>query len=93
MAVLPKPRQAPPSAKENEVHQLLLLGLSNKEIANKLGKSVHTVRYHVQRALRRRECENRLALLARTIKEQRPGSELVDPHRKPVGDKPALFAD
>lgn len=80
MAVLPKPRQALPSAKENEVYELLLLGLSNKEIANKLGKSVHTIRYHIQRVLRRHECENRLALLARVVQEQRFGSELVDPH-------------
>jgi DNA-binding NarL/FixJ family response regulator len=59
--------QKPLTTRECEVIEMLLHGLSNKEIASKMMVSVHTVRYHVHGVLHKRECANRIELLARTL--------------------------
>jgi DNA-binding CsgD family transcriptional regulator len=61
---------------EQGVHVHLMAGDRNKEIANKLQISEHTVRHHVSAVLRKFECSDRLLLVARAV---------VAPHAEAVG--------
>jgi DNA-binding NarL/FixJ family response regulator len=58
------------TTRETEVSEMLLSGLSNKEIASKIRVSVHTVRYHVHGILHKKSCANRIELLARSLRDK-----------------------
>ena len=64
-------RRAPPelSARQQEVYDALIGGLSNKQIARKLSISEHTVKDHVTAVLSYFGARNRLELL---LLHQRP---------------------
>jgi DNA-binding CsgD family transcriptional regulator len=53
------------SAREREVLDLLAAGLANKEIAERLGVSPHTVKTHVARLLEKLEAKRRTDAIAR----------------------------
>ena len=53
--------------KQQEVLKLALQGLSEKEIANRLHRSVHTVHVHLREIYRRMEVSSRAELMARFI--------------------------
>lgn len=50
---------------ERQVYQLIVLGLSNKEIAARQFVSVKTAKGHVTKILRAHECVSRAALIAK----------------------------
>jgi DNA-binding CsgD family transcriptional regulator len=50
---------------EKRVLPLLLEGLRNKEIAEKLNSSIHTVKHHVSSILAKARCSDRLLLVAK----------------------------
>ncbi len=50
--------------REHEVLQLVLLGYTNKDIAQQLGISDYTARDHVSALLKKNEVKNRAQLLA-----------------------------
>jgi DNA-binding NarL/FixJ family response regulator len=53
-----------PTPREREVLQLVLLGYTNKDIAQHLGISDYTARDHVSALLKKNEVKNRAQLLA-----------------------------
>jgi DNA-binding CsgD family transcriptional regulator len=57
--------------KQSQVVKLLLGGLSNKEIAVKLGISVRTVEVHVTEVLRKAEVSSRAQLVSRVLRGRR----------------------
>jgi DNA-binding NarL/FixJ family response regulator len=50
---------------EQRVLPLLLEGLRNKEIADRLNSSVHTIKHHVSSILAKARCSDRLLLVAK----------------------------
>ena len=58
------PRPSPLTAREREVIRLVARGLSNKEIASRLGLSEHTVHRHVGNILTRLDLPSRAAAVA-----------------------------
>ncbi|MEH0937763.1 helix-turn-helix transcriptional regulator [Micromonospora psammae] len=86
-------RPAPPrlSDRERQVAELVLAGLTYREIGDRLFISAKTVEHHVARMRARLDCANRAELLAllRTIladrshvaEQPRPGRSAPDPHR------------
>ncbi len=59
---------------EQRVLPLLLEGLRNKEIADRLHSSIHTVKHHVSAILAKARCSDRLLLVAKAG-QQMEGSE------------------
>lgn len=57
------------SGREREVYNLLLAGLRNKEIADRLYLSPTTVSTHIQSIFNKRCCSSRLELMAERIQE------------------------
>jgi DNA-binding NarL/FixJ family response regulator len=57
---------------EQYVFELLLEGLQNKEMASRLGVSVHTVRYHVHNVFRKLQVANRIELLVAMLRKAGP---------------------
>ena len=57
-------RLTPATPRECEVLQLVLLGYTNKDIAQQLGISDYTARDHVSALLKKNEVKNRAQLLA-----------------------------
>jgi len=53
----------PLSKRERQVLELLLEGSSNKEIANKVGLSERTIKFHISALLKKNECANRTQLV------------------------------
>lgn len=53
------------SKREREVLALILRGMRNGEIAEALGLTVRTVKYHVTNILEKTDAANRLQLMAR----------------------------
>lgn len=49
----------PLSRREREAADLIVLGLSNKEIASRMGISDHTAKYYVDRAVHKLHAVNR----------------------------------
>jgi DNA-binding NarL/FixJ family response regulator len=56
------------TAREREVLELLALGLSNKSIADRLGVSVHTVKFHVNSILAKLGADSRTAAVASALR-------------------------
>ena len=56
---------------EKRVFTLVLEGLSNQEIAEKLNVSVNTVKTHVARILKKNGVKNRRELILKTLKSIR----------------------
>jgi DNA-binding NarL/FixJ family response regulator len=50
--------------RQKQVYELILEGTCNKEMACRLGVTIHTVRYHVHTVLRKLNKANRIELLA-----------------------------
>lgn len=55
----------PLTKRESQVFQQVLIGCSNKEIAEKLSISIHTVKTHVARILQKKNAKNRIQLITR----------------------------
>ena len=55
------------SPRENEVTNLLTKGLSNKEIANELSISVHTVKAHLEDIFDKMNVKNRVQLAIKFV--------------------------
>ncbi len=55
------------SPRETAILQLLAVGLSDKQVAVKLGISRHTVRTHIDRLLRKHAVHSRTALVVRYL--------------------------
>ena len=49
--------------RESEIYQLILLGMSNQKIADKLFISINTVKTHVAKILKKRAANNRIELI------------------------------
>ena len=49
--------------RESEIYQLILLGMSNQKIADKLFISINTVKTHVAKILKKRAANNRIELV------------------------------
>jgi len=49
--------------REQEIYQLILLGMSNQKIADKLFISINTVKTHVAKILTKRSANNRIELI------------------------------
>jgi len=56
---------------EKRVFTLVLEGLSNQEIAEKLNVSVNTVKTHVARILKKNSVKNRRELILKSLKSIR----------------------
>jgi|YNPNPStandDraft_1061719.scaffolds.fasta_scaffold19539_3 two-component system nitrate/nitrite response regulator NarL len=70
-APLPTPMTSPPEAitpREREVLQLLAEGLPNKAIAQRLGISEHTVKYHVNALLGKLDAQSRTEAVVRATR-------------------------
>ncbi|HEY8366466.1 MAG TPA: LuxR C-terminal-related transcriptional regulator, partial [Bacteroidia bacterium] len=59
----------PFTAKEHEILQLIVQGLRTEDIANKLHRSVFTIRNHRKNILRKSECSSVSELIAKAIRE------------------------
>ena len=68
---LSKALAKPAAGREQQVYDLILQGLSNKEVAARLGITVHTVRRHAGRIMRVHSCANRFELLAALLRQTR----------------------
>ena len=55
------------SPRENEITNLLTKGLSNKEIANELSISVHTVKAHLEDIFDKMNVKNRVQLAIKFV--------------------------
>lgn len=55
------------TARETDVVQLLVTGLKNKEIADKLFLSELTVKSHIRKAMAKMECRNRVELTIKML--------------------------
>lgn len=62
----------PLSPRQAEIVGLVASGLADKEIAQRLGISVHTVRTHLERVFREQEVRNRSEAAARALSEESP---------------------
>ena len=51
------------TSRQHEVYELLLGGLQNKEIAQRLSLRVRTIRFHVANVLRKLHVDSRIALI------------------------------
>jgi DNA-binding CsgD family transcriptional regulator len=73
------PPQSRLSDREQEVADLVLAGLTYKQIGDRLFISAKTVEHHVARMRQRLNCANRAELLARlrSMATERPGGEPV----------------
>jgi two-component system, NarL family, nitrate/nitrite response regulator NarL len=56
------------TARERDVLELLALGLANKAIADRLGVSVHTVKFHVNSILAKLGADSRTAAVASALR-------------------------
>lgn len=68
------------SAREAQVAQLVVDGLTNKEIAGRVGISRHTVKTHMHRVFGKCGVENRTGLVACLVAARgrvAPGSEVI----------------
>lgn len=59
----------PFTAKEHEILQLVVQGLRTEDIANKLHRSVFTIRNHRKNILRKSDCSSVSELIAKAIRE------------------------
>lgn len=62
----------PLSPRQAEIVGLVASGLADKEIAQRLGISIHTVRTHLERVFREQEVRNRSEAAARALSEESP---------------------
>ncbi|UCH26875.1 MAG: response regulator transcription factor, partial [Trueperaceae bacterium] len=67
MALLERPKLAPPTPREYEVLQLLTGGYSNRQIAERLGISINTVKAHVTALLKKYGAKSRLDLVTHYV--------------------------
>lgn len=67
-SVDPPPRLEHLSARETEVLNMLVTGASNKEIANRLGISIHGVKRHVSTLLNQFHSPNRVHLVSHILR-------------------------
>jgi DNA-binding NarL/FixJ family response regulator len=67
MALLERPKLAPPTPREYEVLQLLTGGYSNRLIAERLGISINTVKAHVTSLLKKYGAKSRLDLVTHYV--------------------------
>jgi DNA-binding NarL/FixJ family response regulator len=66
------PKLASLTPREGEVAALVATGLTNKEIASKLGISLHTVKDHVHRILEKSGLPSRAAIAAAVMGRPHP---------------------
>lgn len=66
--VIPPPRLEHLSARETEVLNMLVTGASNKEIASRLGISIHGVKRHVSTLLNQFHSPNRVHLVSHLLR-------------------------
>ncbi|MER5819193.1 helix-turn-helix transcriptional regulator, partial [Streptomyces californicus] len=64
----PAPPAGPPdlNGQENRIVQLVAEGLTNKQMARRLGISPHTVNYHLKKLFQKTGVNSRIALLRET---------------------------
>ena len=60
-----RPPVNPLTARENEVLQLLALGLTNRAIAHELGISQHTAKFHVNAIMSKLDAQSRTEAVVR----------------------------
>lgn len=70
--------------RETSVMRYLLQGLTNKEIANKLGLSQHTVKDHLKRLMKKTHVTTRTALVSRLLNSRDWVAELTPVSAIPV---------
>jgi DNA-binding NarL/FixJ family response regulator len=68
----PTPAPGQMTAREREVINLIAAGLSNKEIAERMNISAHTVKSHVRNVMAKLELHTRLQVAAFAFKENAP---------------------
>ena len=68
-----KPQTDPLTPSEARVSAMLLNGMSNRDIAQKLVLSPRTVECHISRALAKTGCRNRLELALWMIRQPNDG--------------------
>ena len=80
------------SVRELEVLELLSTGLSNKEIADRLKLSVHTVRQHTKPIFRKLGVNSRVGATVKLFQENTPRQVVMEnkARHKPETFKPAL---
>jgi DNA-binding NarL/FixJ family response regulator len=66
----PKPAEYGLSERENQILQLIVAGLTNKELAAKLELSVHTVDSYLRRIYTKLEVHNRSGAVAKALRER-----------------------
>jgi DNA-binding CsgD family transcriptional regulator len=71
----PRPRLTP---REREALQLLVEGLSNKQIARRLGISEHGAKRLVANILSKMDCSNRTSAVAKALREGVGGDGVGD---------------
>jgi len=65
-----KQQENPLSPRETEVLELLSLGLQKKELAGKMGISLHTIDYHVRHIFEKLESPNLAAAVAKALRKK-----------------------
>lgn len=70
-AISPSPHQLNFSPRERDVVSLLLEGLSNQQIASKLGISVHSAKRHVSAVLSKVNSPSRVHFVAQMLRDDR----------------------
>ena len=66
----PKPAEYGLSERENQILQLIVAGLTNKELAAKVELSVHTVDSYLRRIYTKLEVHNRSGAVAKALRER-----------------------
>lgn len=65
-----KQQENPLSPRETEVLELLSLGLQKKELAGKMGISLHTIDYHVRNIYKKLKSPNLAAAVAKALRKK-----------------------
>ncbi|MFG3381332.1 LuxR C-terminal-related transcriptional regulator [Streptomyces sp. NPDC047999] len=90
-AARPEPLAGPPelNGRENRIVQLVAEGLTNKQMARRLGISPHTVNYHLKKLFQKTGVNSRIALLRETGWND-PSEESPEPGPR-VRPRPGAF--
>ncbi|WP_435599870.1 helix-turn-helix transcriptional regulator [Streptomyces sp. C10-9-1] len=90
-AARPEPPAGPPelNGRENRIVQLVAEGLTNKQMARRLGISPHTVNYHLKKLFQKTGVNSRIALLRETGWND-PSEESPEPGPR-VRPRPGAF--
>lgn len=65
----PRVPLTPPTPREQQVLMLLLDGLSNKAIADRLTIAPHTVKFHVERLMTKLDAMNRTQVVVAALRQ------------------------